>query len=137
MRLLVVDAFPPEGRERLAAAGATPAGPLYRRVLERIAPTASIDIVQPADAEPVLPEGRQLSDYDGAVWTGSNLSILDRENEAIERMLSLARRLLDAAVPNFGSCFALQIAVVATGGRCAESPKGREFGVSRKIQLSR
>ena len=136
IRLLVVDAFPREGRERLKSAGATEAGVLYRRILERIEPEASVDVLHAADAEPALPLPQSLSSYHGIVWTGSNLSVLDRQNPSIERMLALIRDLLDAGVPNFGSCFALQIATVATGGRCAESPKGREFGVSRKIQLS-
>ena len=135
-RLLVVDAFPREGRERLTAAGGTEAGLLYRRILERIEPDASVDVIHPADAEPALPPIKTLTRYHGAVWTGSNLSVLDRQNASIGRMLELVGKLLEAGVPNFGSCFALQIAAVATGGRCAESPRGREFGVSRKIQLS-
>jgi GMP synthase (glutamine-hydrolysing) len=38
-------------------------------------------------------------------------------------------------VPSFGSCWAAQLAVVAAGGRAERSPKGREFGVSRRIRL--
>jgi GMP synthase (glutamine-hydrolysing) len=136
LRLLVVDAFPREGRERLTSAGGTEAGTLYREILERIEPEASVDVLHAADTELPLPLPQSLSSYHGAVWTGSNLSVLDRQDASIGRMLSLVGDLLDAGVPNFGSCFALQIASVATGGRCAENPKGREFGVSRKIQLS-
>ena len=36
----------------------------------------------------------------------------------------------------FGSCFAIQLAAVALGGRCGASPNGREFGIARKIRLN-
>jgi GMP synthase (glutamine-hydrolysing) len=47
-----------------------------------------------------------------------------------------AREVLEAGVPCFGSCFAVQLAAVALGGECAASPKGREFGISREIRLT-
>lgn len=39
-------------------------------------------------------------------------------------------------MPAFGSCWAAQLATVAAGGRCAASPRGREFGIARGIALS-
>jgi GMP synthase (glutamine-hydrolysing) len=69
-------------------------------------------------------------------WTGSNLSILDADNPEVSRQVELAARLIKERVPSFGSCFAIQLASVALGGSCRPSPNGREFGVSRRIQLS-
>jgi len=129
--LLVVDAYPKEGRQRLVDAGGTEGGALYRRMLERMAPEAEIEVVHPADAAP-----ERTSGWDGAVWTGSNLSILDRGTPEIEGLLTFAKQLLGAGVPSFGSCFAVQLATVATGGTCRASPKGREFGVARQIELN-
>ena len=134
LRLLVVDAYPAEGRVRLTDAGGTEAGTLYRRMLERLAPGASTEVVHPADREP--PAGRELDDLDGAVWTGSNLSILDGSDPRVSRQIELCRALLGAGVPCFGSCFAIQVAAVALGGRCRTNPKGREFGISRRIRLT-
>jgi GMP synthase (glutamine-hydrolysing) len=134
-RILIVDAYPREGRANLASAGGTEGGILYRRMLERIAPGIETDLVYPADDE--LPDASRLGDYAGAAWTGSNLSILDTDDPRVSRQVDLARDLLAAEVPNFGSCFAVQIAAVARGGRCAANPKGREFGTARKIRLSK
>jgi len=133
-RLLVVDAYPAEGRAKLTGAGGTEAGSLYRRMLEWLQPGARVDVCHPADGE--RPEAARLPDYDGAVWTGSNLSILDADDPRVARQVALARELLDAGVPSFGSCFAIQLATVALGGRCGASGRGREFGVSRAIRLS-
>jgi GMP synthase (glutamine-hydrolysing) len=38
-------------------------------------------------------------------------------------------------VPFFGSCWGLQVAVSAAGGRVRRNPLGREFGFARRIEL--
>jgi len=134
LRLLVLDAYAPEGRAALRGAGGTEAGTLYARMLERLAPGAGVDVVYPADPDPPLPEPGA---YDGIAWTGSSLTIRDAADARVTRQIAFARKAYEAGVPSFGSCWAAQLSVVAAGGRCARSPRGREFGVSRKITLSR
>ncbi len=134
-RLLVLDAYALAGREALAGAGGTPAGDLYRGLLSALVPDATLHVAFAADADPGLPPGGALADFDGAVWTGSSLTI-HHDEPAVRRQIELARALLDAGVPNFGSCWAAQVAAVAAGGSCAASPKGREFGVARDITLT-
>ncbi|MDJ0866181.1 MAG: type 1 glutamine amidotransferase [Myxococcota bacterium] len=136
LRLLVLDAYAPDGRQELRDGGCTEAGALYARVLRELAPGARIDVLYAADGEAALPPGAALEGYDGAVWTGSSLTIHREGDARVTRQVEWARALLDAGVPGFGSCWAAQLATVATGGRCAASPRGREFGVSRKIELS-
>jgi GMP synthase (glutamine-hydrolysing) len=136
LRFLVCDAYPRDGRAGLQKAGATLAGHLYERVLQRLEPQAQIDIIYPADVDVALPSGAGLADYDGIVWTGSSLTIYRDEDARVRRQVELARAAYDAGIPSFGSCWAAQIAVVAAGGTCAANPKGREFGISRRIELN-
>ena len=136
LRLLVLDAYAPEGRAALRSAGGSEAGQLYERMLRRLAPGAAIDVAHPADADPKLPSGAALADYDGVAWTGSNLTIHDAGNVRVRRQLELARAVYEAGVPSFGSCWAAQLSVAAAGGRCAAHPSGREFGVARQVTLS-
>jgi len=135
-RLLVLDAYAPEGRRALSDSGGTPAGELYTKLLQEIVPGARIDIGFAADADPAIPVGTGVGDYDGAVWTGSSLTIHAEGDERVRRQVDLARSLLGAGVPCFGSCWAIQLAALAGGGACGPSPKGREFGVARDIQLA-
>lgn len=135
IRLLVLDAYDRSGRAALRGAGGTEAGVLYSKLLARIAPEASIDVFHPADPDAELPVGAGLADYDGVVWTGSNLS-LRADDLAVRRQVELARQAYAAGVPSFGSCYAAQLAVVAAGGGCREHPLGREFGVAREITLT-
>lgn len=39
-------------------------------------------------------------------------------------------------LPQYGSCWAAQIAVMAANGHCGKNPRGREMGIARKIALS-
>jgi GMP synthase (glutamine-hydrolysing) len=136
LRLLVLDAYAPEGRKALREAGGTEAGRLYEALLRGLAPDASVRIAYPADPEPELPAGDALAEVDGIAWTGSSLTIHHDEDPRVQRQIAFARDAYRAGVPSFGSCWAAQLAVVAAGGRCAVSPRGREFGVARRISLS-
>ena len=136
MHLLVLDAYPREGRAALREAGGTEAGTLYERLLRRLAPDATPHVRFPADADADLPGGEDLAGYAGAVWTGSSLTIHREDDPRVRRQVELARALLERGVPSFGSCWAAQVAVVAAGGACAANPRGREFGVARQIRLS-
>lgn len=136
LRLLVLDAYPADGRQALRDVGATAAGALYERVLRSCAPGARVDIATPADPDFTLPAGVSLGDYDGIVWTGSSLTIHHARDARVLRQVELARAAYRARVPSFGSCWAAQLAVVAAGGACAPNPRGREFGLARKITLT-
>jgi GMP synthase (glutamine-hydrolysing) len=138
--LIVLDAYAPEGRTALRDAGGTEAGELYRRMLENCAREAelevTVEILYPADPRPDLPTPSELRERDGMAWTGSSLTILRPDDPRVRNQVEFARQAFVAGVPSFGSCWAAQLAVVAGGGRCAQSPRGREFGIAREIQLT-
>lgn len=136
LRFLVCDAYPREGRDGLQRAAATFAGKLYERLLRRLEPAAAVDILYPADIDVALPSGSALTEYDGVVWTGSSLTIYHDDDPRVRRQIELARAVFASGIPSFGSCWAAQLSVIALGGRCAANPKGREFGISRRIALT-
>ena len=130
-RFLILDCYDANGRKGLAAARATPAGELYRDMLLRHRPDAVFDIAFPADADAAI----DLTGYDALLWTGSSLTIYEPMPQ-VTRQVELAREAYRRGIPAFGSCWALQIACVAAGGTCRKNPKGREFGLTRKITLT-
>lgn len=134
-RFLVVDGYAKAGREELSAGGAAMAGELYSAMLRRYAPGAAVDIVYPADGDAALPSGAAIDGYDGIAWTGCSLTVFD-EDPKVTRQIEFCRAVFEAGVPSFGSCWALQIAVVAAGGLCRANPRGREMGLARKVQLT-
>ncbi len=132
-RLLVVDAYDPPGRVALDGCGATRAGRLYEATLRSIegGDSLSLDVLEMGESGRAA--GAAVSGYDGIVWTGSNLTI-HRPTDLVLDQLELSRAAFAAGVPQFGSCWAIHVAVVAAGGTCARNPKGREFGVARAIR---
>jgi len=133
-RILVIDGNRAATRAAQVAAGGQPTGEGYARVLQQLQPV-DCDIVRPADAEVRFAGGASLTDYDGAVITGSALNVYEG-GAHIERQIDLARAVLANATPLFGSCWGMQVAVAAAGGRVRRNPLGREFGFARRIELS-
>jgi GMP synthase (glutamine-hydrolysing) len=133
-RVLVIDGNRAATRAAQVAAGGQPSGEGYVRVLQQLAPL-ECDIVRPADGEVQCPAGVALADYDGVAMTGSALNVYDG-GAHIEPQVELARAVFAAGVPFFGSCWGMQVAVTAAGGRVRANPLGREFGFARRIALT-
>ena len=110
--------------------GVTPAQG-YGNVLVQVAGGGSYDIVQPADADAALPPGRVDERTRDAIRILA-LHLWKGEPEAL-RQVELARAIYRAKVPFFGSCWGLQVAATAAGGRVHRNPRGREMGFARKI----
>ena len=132
-RLLVAEGNSAEGRRRIAAyAGASPSES-YAAVLRELAPSATVDICFPADADARIPA--PLESYDGVAVTGTSLTIHLGEPESL-RQIEFARAVFARGLPFFGSCWGLQLATVAAGGEVRANPRGREVAFARKVTLT-
>ena len=136
--ILIVDGAPSASQDLLVASGGRRHGANYSAAL---ASQAGPDIgevrtfvLAAADGE-TLPQGMALSDFDGIAWTGSPLNAYT-ESEAVTRQVDFARIAFQSGVPCFGSCWGLQVMLVALGGKVRLNPRGAEMGVARSIQLT-
>jgi GMP synthase (glutamine-hydrolysing) len=135
LKLLIIEGNEAGVRERIKARLGATTAQRYRAVIQALAPSASIDIADPADvSETPLSEAR-LSAYHGVMMTGSALNIYE-PNQSVARQLELVKRVFALGLPFFGSCWGLQVAVVAAGGSVERHPGGREFGFARRIQVT-
>lgn len=135
IRLLVVEGNIASCRAEHIAVGGVTASEGYAALLRELCPGARTDLVFPADGPARLPDGIALADYDGAALTGSALH-LSQQSPEVTRQIELARALLDARIPVFGSCWGLQVLTVAAGGVVRRNPRGREIGIGRNIALN-
>jgi GMP synthase (glutamine-hydrolysing) len=83
-----------------------------------------------------LPNSDEINAYQGILWPGCNLTIYHTNDKRVTKMIELADRGYEAGIPQFGSCWAAQIAVYTAGGEVKPNPRGREMGVARKIHLT-
>jgi GMP synthase (glutamine-hydrolysing) len=82
-----------------------------------------------------LPLGNTLSDFDAVMVPGSPLHIYDPD-PCVTGQIDFARAAFAAGVPVWGSCWGLQLAVVALGGSVRRNPRGRELPIARAITVT-
>jgi GMP synthase (glutamine-hydrolysing) len=87
-----------------------------------------------ADGE-ALPSGTSLSDFSAVMFPGSPLHIYDG-TRCVTRQIDFTRTAFAAGVPVWGSCWGLQLAVVALGGSVRRNPRGRELPIARSITVT-
>lgn len=134
-RLLLMEGNTAEKCARAHELGVRTSSEIYVQAIAAHYPDLVLDVLHGADESAVIPGGRSWADYAGFVVTGSALHAYDREI-AVTNQIALLAEAAEAGLPIFGSCWGLQIAVMAAGGEVAFNPKGREVGFARKILLN-
>ncbi|KAH8054384.1 glutamine amidotransferase class-I [Aureococcus anophagefferens] len=106
---------------------------LYQDMLVANAPRGvrlEFETIFPCSDDYVPPSDDALAAFDAAAFTGSSYSHAPDADAA--RQVDLMRRTFDCGVSSFGSCWGIQIAAVALGGRVELSPNGREVGFAAR-----
>ncbi len=134
-RFLIPDGYSKESREQFEAVGMKLAGELYGELLVKRLPGAEYDIWLSSDPGVERISDEQLADYAGVIWPGCNLTIY-HDDPRVHNHLDLVKRAYAAGVPQFGSCWAIQLATTVAGGRTEAHPKGREMGAAMNIRLN-
>lgn len=131
VRVLVVEGNDRGSTEKMRALGAKSYGEQYAALLESMDSRIKCDIARPSE------EGskRDLKGYAGVAWTGSAMSAYEQRSE-VANQIELAQRVFDEGLPVFGSCWGLQIAAEALGGKVRANPKGREIGIVPDITIA-
>ncbi|MFM8543171.1 MAG: type 1 glutamine amidotransferase [Chakrabartia sp.] len=131
-RLLLMEGNTAEKRAKAVSLGVRSSSEIYALALRSEFPDFALDVINAADPDWLIPEGRSFEDYDGLVITGSSLHAYDKEY-AVTNQIEVLKDAAETGIPIFGSCWGLQIAVKAAGGQVEYSPNGREVGIARKI----
>ncbi|GGW28987.1 type 1 glutamine amidotransferase [Arenibacter certesii] len=135
MRLLIVEGNNENTRSQREAYGIMPYHLKFQEMLRGLVPKAQTDFAFPADVAIDLPTTSKLEQYDGVLWTGSSLSVLDNIPD-VQRQLNFADDVFKSGIPFYGSCWGMQIATVVAGGKVVRSKNGLEFGVSKPIEVT-
>jgi GMP synthase (glutamine-hydrolysing) len=136
LSFLIIDGYSKQSRDDLEKAGMKYAWELYSLMLKKFLPNADFDVLLPSDSGIDMPSNSELEKYSGIIWTGCNLCIMDTDNPSVSNQIELAKRAYEIGIASWGSCWGIQMAVVAAGGEVVENPKGREMGIARKIRLA-
>ena len=134
LRFLIIEGYPEPNRDQFNQVGMRLAWELYRDMLLNYEPGAAYDVWYASDAPTDAPA--DLAGYNGILWPGCSLTVYHDRDPRVTAQVDLVKRAYAAGIPQFGSCWGIQLAVHAAGGTVAAHPKGREMGIARKIHLT-
>lgn len=135
VKLLLMEGNPLALQKKARSLGVRTTSEIYTIAIHAHFPDLELDVLHAADKGQLLPEGRSLDDYAGMVITGSSLHAYDQSFEVLNQIEWL-KTFAETGKPILGSCWGLQIAAIASGGKVEPSKNGREIGVARKILLT-
>lgn len=136
LRLCIVNCYPRASRENFDRSDVGHPHDLFRDFLRREAPNATSEIVYVADPDFSLPPGASIDDFDGFIWTGSDLTVYHVDDPRVSGQIEFAQALMESNSLSWGSCWGLQMATQVGGGEVAVNPNGREWGIARDIELN-
>lgn len=140
-RLMIVNCYDDTAKRLYDARKLTPPVVLFQDLFDKVATSLGtcIDTSYSVDMGTnacTMPSRQELESVDGVVWTGSNLSMCQRDRIEISRQINLSNLCFDMGIPQFGSCWGMQLAAVTSGMSCTQNERGREQGLSIPISLS-
>ena len=135
MNLLIVEGNNKEARAQRDAFGIKPYHLIFKEMLHFLLPNVQTEVVFPADGSKGLPTAKQLTKYNGILWTGSSLSVTENIPSVTDQ-LDFAETIFESGTPLYGSCWGLQVATTVAGGKVARGNKGLEFGIADDITLT-
>ena len=135
-RFCVVNCYPTASRENFDRSDVGHPHDMFIAFLAREAPNATTEIVYVADPDFSLPEGTSIQDFDGFIWTGSDLTVYHTDDPRVASQIDFAEQLMSNGAASWGSCWGIQMASLVGGGEVAANPAGREWGIARDIELT-
>ncbi len=134
LSICIINGYPKSSREKFDLSDVGHPHDLYKAFLDKYVPKANVDVVFIADLGSSIPEGTNILSYDGYIWTGSDLTIYHSDDPRVTRQIEFSRKLYEAGVPQYGSCWGIQMAAVAAGGEVKKNPRGREWNFAPAIR---
>ncbi len=136
-RFCIVNCYPAASRENFDRSGVGHPHSIFKDFIAREAPNATTEIVYVADPDFALPAGTTIDDFDGFIWTGSDLTVYHADDPRVASQIAFAASLMDGGSASWGSCWGIQMASIVCGGEVAVNPRGREWGIARDIELTK
>ena len=135
-RFCIVNCYPEASRKNFDLSDVGHPHDLFLDFLRREAPNASSEIVYVADPDFALPSGTTIDDFDGFIWTGSDLTVYHQDDPRVAGQIDFSRALMNSGAASWGSCWGIQLSALVGGGEVALNPRGREWGIARGIKLN-
>ena len=135
MRALIFEAELDSINDNIINKGGKDAQGLFTNAIKFANQNIECDVVFPNRDDYQLLNVEQLQCYNYIFWSGGSLNAYDKD-ENVLRQIAQAKLVFKSKIPFFGSCFGLQIAVMASGGMVGRNQNGLEVGVATNITIN-
>ena len=135
MRALIFEGNTKERNAYRLANGVISSCEIFKNEITDINENITCDFAYPTNVDYMCLDEKTLQQYDYVFWTGCCLNAYDKSDEVLQQ-IEQAKIVFKSGVPYYGSCWGLQIAVMASGGMVAPCINGIEFGVAKNITLT-
>ena len=135
MKALIFEGNLATTSQQMVAHGGIPYHQLFCNVMHAIDPNITTEVAYPTEANYTIIPASELQQYDAVLWTGSALDP-DPSIPQVHRQIAQSQQVFKSQIPYYGSCWGLQIAVLASGGKTALCKNGVEIGIAKNIHLT-
>ena len=134
MHIIILEGDTPQLLRDKAGSGIDMSAARFGQSLQACNASLTFDVTEPYRDDFSI-ENLRLSDYDGAVFTGSGVSWSTQDQRARPQQKAM-EAVFKAGLPTMGSCNGMQLAATVLGGSVTASPNGFEVGIALDIQLT-
>ena len=121
LHLCIINGYPQASRTKFERDHVAHPHDLFIDFFQRYTPRAQCDVLFVADLDTPLPASDALAAYHD-------------HDPRVTRQIELCRAIFQAGPPQYGSCWGVQMAAVAAGGKVEANPKGREWGITGELR---
>jgi len=126
-KFLIIDSYNESDRDDLKRYNIPHANESYMNVIRKYVTNISFSVIYGNHKDIVFPD--RVDSFNGVLWTGSG----DIPQVVIDKQKLFCEHCFKVGIPQYGSCWGFQIAVITSGGYTRPCPNGREQGLGRRI----
>ena len=118
----------------IKAAGSTAADNLKNLVL-KLEPSSNIKIINPGDDKETKDALKNISNFNGIIFTGGAMRLNDMSDEIIKH-INFATNCFKYNKKILAICWGLQVCSTAAGGKVAPGKNGAHIGIASNVELN-
>jgi GMP synthase (glutamine-hydrolysing) len=135
LNILIVEGNNPENSEVFKKIAKSTCSENLKNLVVKLEPAANIKIINPGREEETAEALKNMSNYNGIIFTGGAMRINDMTDE-IKKHINFASNCFKFNNKILAICWGLQICVTAGGGKVAPGKNGAHIGIASDVIIN-
>ena len=135
LNLLIVEGNNPENSEVFKRAAKSTCSENLKNLVEKIEPIVNIKIINPGKDNETAEALKNMSNYDGIIFTGGAMRLNDMTDE-IKKHITFASNCFEHKKKILAICWGLQVCSAAGGGKVNPGKNGAHIGIASDVIIN-